>query len=101
MAHELGESDVDIFERRFVRKVGVRKSLKEHPNGDCVLFDAERRTCRVYRSRPRQCRTWPFWGSNLKTAEDWHHTCEVCPGSGKGRLYSLSEIETQREVIRI
>ncbi len=29
------------FESRYVRDVGVRKSLNEHKNGDCVFFDGE------------------------------------------------------------
>ena len=33
--------------------------------------------------------------------ETWKETCRVCPGSGVGRLYKLSEIEKQREVVRV
>ena len=58
-------------------------------NGDCVFFDGKTRKCRVYAARPRQCRTWPFWDSNIRTPEAWAATCEVCPGSGTGRLYQL------------
>ena len=39
---------VEEFERRFVRQVGVRKSLIEMPGGDCVFFHGESRTCQVY-----------------------------------------------------
>jgi Fe-S-cluster containining protein len=92
---------VDEFERKYVRKVGIRKSLVEFPNGDCVFFDGESRKCTVYGARPRQCRTWPFWDSNLETPADWKSTCEVCPGSGKGKLYSLEVIEEQRKVVPV
>jgi uncharacterized protein len=95
------EMNVDEFEKRYVRKIGVRKSLKEYRNGDCVFFDTEKRNCRVYAARPRQCRTWPFWESNIRTPEDWAATCEVCPGSGTGRLYQLEHIQQQAAVIRI
>jgi Fe-S-cluster containining protein len=101
LARAVGEPDVARFEREYVREVGVRKSLKEHDNGDCVFFDGERRHCRVYAARPRQCRTWPFWDSNLKTPDDWQHTCQVCPGSGKGKLYVVQEIESQRQLIKV
>ncbi len=101
LAATVGIEDVDEFERLYVRKVGVRKSLKEFPNGDCVFFDTESRGCTVYSARPRQCRTWPFWDSNIKTPETWQATCEACPGSGKGKLYQLGEIEDQRKVMRI
>ena len=100
LAERLGES-VDEFERLYVRKVGIRKSLKEFPNGDCVFFDSEGRGCTVYEQRPRQCRTWPFWDSNLKSESTWKETCAICPGSGEGRLYSLTEIEERREQIRV
>jgi len=93
--------DVTQFEERFVRRVGARKSLTERPNGDCVLLDGQSRNCTVYEARPRQCRTWPFWDSNLKTPADWEHTCSVCPGSGKGRLYTLDEIEGDRRTVKV
>jgi len=89
------------FESRYVRNVGKRKSLNEYNNGDCVFFDGQTRKCKVYEVRPRQCRTWPFWDSNVRSPESWAATCQVCPGSGTGRLYQLGEIEAQREVIRI
>ncbi len=96
-----GEPNIEEFERKYVRKVGARKSLVEFSNGDCVFFDNQGRGCTVYHQRPRQCRTWPFWDSNLRTMADWEHTCKVCPGSGHGRLYQLDEIETQRRAIKI
>jgi Fe-S-cluster containining protein len=92
---------VQEFEERFVRRVGARKSLTEFPNGDCVFFDGQTRKCTVYGARPRQCRTWPFWDSNLKTEADWQHTCRVCPGSGQGQLHSLEVIEAQRRVVKV
>jgi Fe-S-cluster containining protein len=89
------------FERKYVREVGVRRTLKERKNYDCVFLDGETRKCTVYEDRPRQCRTWPWWNSNLKSPEAWQQTCEVCPGSGKGKLYSLEVIEKERSVINI
>jgi len=94
-------TDLEQFEEQYVRRVGARKSLKEFPSGDCVFFNNETRGCSVYSARPRQCRTWPFWDSNLKTSEDWKHTCSVCPGSGQGQLHNLETIETQRKVMKV
>lgn len=101
MAEVVGEEDIERFESNFVRKIGIRKSLKEYSNGDCYFFDKETRGCTVYEARPRQCRTWPFWDSNLSSPEAWEETCEVCPGSGKGKLYQLEEIEAQRKVMKV
>ena len=91
----------ETFADQYIRKIGIRRSLKEFPNGDCVSFDPEKRNCQVYQARPRQCRTWPFWDSNLKTAEDWQRTCEECPGSGQGKLVPLETIEAQRKVFKV
>jgi uncharacterized protein len=100
LAEALGET-VEAFEEKYVRRVGARKSLKERANYDCILLDGQTRRCTVYAARPRQCRTWPFWDSNLKTPADWERTCSVCPGSGQGKLHTIEEIETQRRVVKV
>lgn len=100
LAATVGE-DTERFEEKYVRRIGVRRSLVEYSNGDCVFFDGKARRCTVYAARPRQCRTWPFWDSNLKRPEDWAATCSVCPGSGKGKLYQIDFIEEQRKVFRV
>jgi Fe-S-cluster containining protein len=91
----------DEFEREYVRSVGVRKSLVEYDNGDCVFFDGKSRKCTVYEARPRQCRTWPFWESNVRSPEAWERTCEVCPGSGKGKLHSAEHILHEISVVKL
>jgi len=95
------DMDVESFEEKYVRKIGIRKSLVEFSNGDCVFFDNETRKCDVYEARPRQCKTWPFWDSNLKSKETWEETCVSCPGSGTGKLYNLDQIEDQRKIMKI
>jgi len=100
MASLLG-LEVEKFESRYVRQVGIRKSLVEFPNGDCVFFDNQSRGCQVYEVRPRQCRTWPFWASNLRTPETWQRTCRDCPGADHGPLVSLPEIRARLEVMHV
>jgi Fe-S-cluster containining protein len=90
LAEFRGET-VDQFTMRFVRKVGDRFSLIERPGGDCIFWDKEQ-GCTVYPARPVQCRTWPFWPENVETKADWDHVREICPGSGRGRLFSVDEI---------
>src|SRR5437868_1721908 len=82
---------IDEFSARFVRRVGDRYSLIERPGGDCVFWDAQA-GCTVYPARPVQCQTWPFWPENVESPEDWAAIKQVCPGSGRGRLYSAGEI---------
>ena len=93
--------EVAEFERRFVRQVGIRKSLIEYENGDCVFFNNVTRRCTVYNARPRQCRTWPFWDSNIRTPDAWRQTCEVCPGSGQGNLVPVEEVLRQSAVMKL
>jgi Fe-S-cluster containining protein len=87
---------IDEFEQKFTRRVGKLSSLIEYPDGDCIFLEPKTRHCMVYEARPVQCRTWPFWDSTLASPADWKETCEVCPGAGTGKLYSLDEIEIRR-----
>jgi Fe-S-cluster containining protein len=96
----VGET-VEEFERKYVRRVGIRRTLIEYSNGDCVFFDGQTRKCTVYEDRPRQCKTWPFWDSNVRTEQAWRETCEACPGSGRGQLYPIEKILESVAVIKI
>jgi len=100
MAARLGMPVAD-FEARHVRRVGVRRSLRERPGGDCVLLDGTSRRCTVYAERPRQCRTWPFWDSNLRSPEAWAEAASACPGCDKGQLVPLEAIREQAAKIRL
>ena len=77
-----------------------RRTLREKENGDCVFYDRQK-GCTVYRVRPRQCRTWPFWESNLGTPEAWQQAVEICPGSGEGQLIPVEEITARLKVIKM
>ena len=93
--------DSAAFEEQFVKRVGVRRSLKERPGGDCVLLDPQTRKCTAYEERPRQCKTWPFWQSNIRTPEAWAEAAQACPGCNKGDLVPLEQIVEQAAKIRI
>lgn len=101
IAAEIGLSRPQ-FESTFVRTVrGMGKSLREFENGDCCLLDEEKRTCRVYQSRPVQCRTWPFWKRNIESPGDWAQAAKSCPGINRGPLFPLEEIENEEGKIEI
>jgi Fe-S-cluster containining protein len=93
MAARLGIDDLDVFERKFVRQIGARRSLVEYGDGDCIFLDPQSRQCIVYEDRPTQCRTWPFWSSNVSSPKAWARAAKDCPGCNRGRLYSLGEIQ--------
>jgi len=94
------KESVDQLTQLYTRKAKGRITLKEMANGDCVFFD---RTlgCTVYPVRPAQCRTWPFWESNLESPQTWERTESVCPGSGQGELIPLEEISRRVKVIKM
>ncbi|HOT07299.1 MAG TPA: YkgJ family cysteine cluster protein [Methanotrichaceae archaeon] len=64
--------------------------LRDRLNRDCVML--EEGACRAYPGRPIQCRTYPFWLEILKSSESWQEEGTRCPGIGRGRLWSFSEI---------
>jgi len=81
------------FAAAYVRAVGLRRSLRELPGGDCVLWGGNDRGCLVYPVRPVQCRTFPFWREHLRSRRAWEDLARSCPGVNKGRLYTLKQIE--------
>ena len=100
LAKAVGVSESE-FERRYVRRVGVRRSLRERPDGDCVLLDAASRKCTVYSVRPPQCRTWPFWDSNLESQESWARAAAACPGCNRGERIPFEEIRRRQNEIHL
>ncbi|APZ96689.1 YkgJ family cysteine cluster protein [Fuerstiella marisgermanici] len=90
--------EIRLFHTRMLRG---RVSLTEYQNGDCTFFDAEKRHCKVYPVRPMQCRTWPFWTSNLESREKWDEVCEECPGAGQGAFFSIEEVEERAAKVKI
>jgi len=77
-----------------------QRTLREKANGDCVFFD-RKQGCTVYTVRPRQCRTWPFWESNLESPESWNAMARGCPGANQGDVIPLEEITRRMKVIPI
>lgn len=77
IATHLGISQEE-FLKRYTRKVFGRVSLLEKSNYDCVFLKNNR--CEIYSLRPRQCRTFPWWESNLESPEAWKETALRCEG---------------------
>ena len=99
IAEQVGMSLPEFTKSR--TKVGSRgRTLREKANGDCVFYD-KKQGCTIYAVRPRQCRTWPFWDSNVGTRGNWEAVQEGCPGAGKGELIPIEEITRRLKVIRL
>ena len=77
---ELLEMDVNEFALKYLFKKGYKYSIKERKVGDsyeCVFYDKHNNGCTIYKARPKQCRTFPFW-DYFKTRID--ELKEECPG---------------------
>ncbi len=99
IAHKRGEM-LEQVKALYTRWTSRGRTLREKSNGDCIFYDHEQ-GCTIYEVRPPQCRTWPFWESNVLTPEAWQRTCEICPGSGQGELIPEEEITRRLQVIRL
>ena len=86
--------------KKYVRRAAGRYSLVEvKGNRDCVFLDMDEGGCggcRIYSVRPTQCRTWPFWATNLASADMWAEAGLRCKGINRGRLIDFDEIEIRR-----
>lgn len=67
------------FAARQLVDVAGRLSLREKPDGCCVLLEDGNR-CTVYEARPAQCRSFPFWPELLADAGALERAAGYCPG---------------------
>jgi Fe-S-cluster containining protein len=109
MSGRLGLS-LDEFYRRHVERVQPEGAGPDGPflytlaekaapgaeGQDCILLDRSsgRGLCSVYEARPAQCRSWPFWAGNVRSAQDWDEAKAntPCPGMGAGELVPAAEV---------
>ena len=79
------------FIKLYCDKTNEFTHLKEKfKNGNCMFLKDKK--CSIYKARPTQCRTWPFWSENL-SVKKWNvEISKFCPGIGKGRIISKEEI---------
>jgi len=61
----------------------------------CAFLDPSKPLgCTVYKSRPVQCSTYPWWPEILKSPQTWKAEKKNCPCIGVGDLHSLDEIQS-------
>ena len=65
------------------------KEIKK--NGECIFL--KNKKCSVYKARPTQCRTWPFWPENMNSKTWNRDIINFCPGIGKGAIISKKIID--------
>lgn len=100
------EVDEDRFLDESAHQVRGRWSLNEYKTEhgfDCVFLDREsspgKALCRVYKARPAQCRTWPFWPENISSRQQWGAVKRdtPCPGIDQGTLIPIEQIRILRD----
>ena len=72
-------------------------SLLEKSNYDCVFWN---NGCTVYKGRPIQCSTYPFWTYIMQSRRQWDEESESCPGVNCGELLNKDEIYVRMEKYR-
>ncbi len=92
MAKELRLS-TSIFTKKYCVRSDETYYLR--PNTEekekCIFLNEKK--CKVYKARPTQCSTWPFWPDTLNKRTWDKEVVPFCKGVGKGKLYSFDEIE--------
>lgn len=88
---------VEQFVHQYIRRVKGRLSLRENPKTyDCVFLEGKK--CGLYASRPKQCRTFPFWPDILKSKEHWISNESYCEGINNGDTFI--PLEQIRETLK-
>ena len=78
------------FMEKYCFKTNNLFHLKEmNNNGNCIFL--KKNKCSVYKARPEQCRTWPFWSENINPKGWKTEILKFCPGLGKGKFYSKKQ----------
>ncbi|MEL7088596.1 MAG: YkgJ family cysteine cluster protein [Planctomycetota bacterium] len=85
MADHLGIDTREFYQRYTKRKMGrwTLDEVRYQRQYDCVFLERDAQgkgKCSIYEVRPNQCRTWPFWLSNLTSPRAWAAAAEDCPG---------------------
>jgi Fe-S-cluster containining protein len=97
---DLLKMPVKELKQKFLRRVGLRMTIVEDPHTrDCVFLQQTKQGsgCAIYDVRPAQCRSWPFWESNLASPDTWNSTARACPGINRGQLHSPEQIRDKKK----
>ena len=80
------------FKKSYCEATNKFLHLKEiKKNGECIFL--KNKKCSVYKARPIQCRTWPFWPENMNSKTWNRDIINFCPGIGKGAIISKKIID--------
>jgi Fe-S-cluster containining protein len=93
IAEELNIS-ISAFQKKYTCIfLGKRSLIEAKENHDCIFL--KNKQCSIYHSRPKQCRTYPFWSGIMQKKEHWIEEKQYCEGIDRkdGNFYSKEQIE--------
>ncbi len=61
----------------FLKSLVLRQDVKD---GACVFLDKKTNLCKIYGSRPYQCKSWPMWYPLMTEQKELGEAKEKCPG---------------------
>lgn len=68
------------FIQKYTRQVGFDLALIDNPRSDDCIFLEDQKFCKVYKNRPKQCQTYPWWSQNLESISGWEEAKQRCEG---------------------
>jgi uncharacterized protein len=90
MAEFFGISAEEFTKKYLQRHWGDVYNLNFPDSEPCMFLSED--GCSIYKVRPVQCRTFPFWPEYMSNARSWKDIKKMCPGIGRGRSYPIEEI---------
>lgn len=85
----------ETFKQNFTKNYFTFLSLKEKDNKDCIFWEENEnfKGCKIYRFKPYQCDSFPFWISVFLSKNSFENYKKKCPGFFKGKkLISKKDI---------
>lgn len=73
---------VESFKKKYTRQKNNRYALIERKSleGDYDCIFLKDKKCMIYQTRPKQCRTFPWWKENLTSEASWKLAAQSCEG---------------------
>jgi len=94
---------VEEFLHTYARKLRGKWSLNEVKRDgkfDCVFLNRDgsgKALCGLYKVRPQQCKTWPFWPELLVSEKAWKEASRKCPGMDTGKFFPVDQVRIIRD----
>ncbi|MCC6138433.1 MAG: YkgJ family cysteine cluster protein [Bdellovibrionaceae bacterium] len=92
IAKELGLTTREFTTKHCTKTDGVFH-IADQGGPTCQFL--KNKMCTIYKVRPTQCRTWPFWPETMGAKAWQKDVVKFCPGVNKGsKIYSPKEIQS-------